>query len=268
VPDWSLGSSGRKRQRLGHYSSRYFEEDDKSKRGGYKVLDTKIDNGELLHQLQVEGRSVGVIVSIGGECDLFNNKFPLAEWFAMVPDLQALNENYDKYETARRAVCDTVTQRGRGWDDVVEVMEERIRVYHEGMEARVRFIENIGRMPTNDGTTLRDFIECGFFSSMFEAMQDMFDACDGRRLFLTDTGYVGLVSRHCQVGDCVYMIEAVSKYYILRPSNGISKQIEDRQKEKSQGTEGKMRFVGGCLFAKGYPRVTIKLADAETLVIQ
>jgi hypothetical protein len=268
VPDWSLGFSVRKRQRPGDYGWRYFEEHDKSKKGGYKILETEIDNGELLHQLQIEGHYVGAIASIGGECDLFNDKFPLVEWFAMVPDLQALNESYNKYETARRALCDTINPGCSSWDDVIHVIEERIRVYHEGTEARVRFfIKNMGRRPPIDGTTLRDFIECGHPSSIRLLIQEVLDTCDGQRLFLTDTGYVGLGSRHCQIGDCLYMIEAVSKYYILRPSNGIGKQVKGRQQEKFQGTASKMRYVGGGLFENRHSSVTIKLADAEKLIV-
>jgi hypothetical protein len=261
VPDWSLKIPGKHIHRRRWLNARTRTE------RSFTVSESHDKDNEPLQLLHVEGEYIGSLASVGGECDLSNNTFPLAEWVALLPNLEDIDKVYHDHENAQEALCE-LFQGYRFY--LLEIMIERIQIYHQGAIDALKNMSTNGsaqyhleHLSRTNTAALAHYIESGFNASARDDVRRMLENCDGRRLFITDTGFLGLGSVHCEVGDCVYRVKGAGDK-IFRDRTQHVQSVEDRGQEKSaNGMSVRVRFVGGC----DVPKFQDKETSLERLTI-
>jgi hypothetical protein len=248
VPDWSIRPQLKRiRDDFGSWVEHWYDK----RTGRVKVLEARNIDGELLYELHGEGRRVGSILLIGDKCDLRNDIFPITQWQTLMPNLESLHHNYRCYKSSRALFWALLGEDFWG-QDALDVLEKRVRTYHEGEEARVRAIQGIkargnNKQPIVDGgITLVDFCEAGSSRTNFQEMERVFVRCDGQRFFVTDTGFLGLGSEYAQVGDSVYYIRGARLPFVLRTNREQFARTAAQEQERESEAPTRMRLIGGC----------------------
>lgn len=79
--------------------------------------------------------------------------------------------------------------------------------------------------------------------------QKIFDACDGRRFFITDTGHIGLAPEAATTGDLTFKVDGCGTPFVMRPwtdANAETHAIVSGQTETSALNTHSMTIVGEC----------------------
>jgi hypothetical protein len=143
VPDWSLKIPGK------HLHRRtWLEAHMRTEAMSFTVSESHDKDNEPLQQLHVEGEYIGSIALVGGECDLSNNTFPLAEWVALLAKPEGLGGGYRRSRNRKQALCRTIG----GTRFYLDIMIKRIQIYHEGATDTMKNISKIEEMHITSNT--------------------------------------------------------------------------------------------------------------------
>ncbi|RSL74780.1 hypothetical protein CEP53_000014 [Fusarium sp. AF-6] len=189
-------------------------------------------SGDMSTQLHVDVIRVGRIVKLGDVCDIEKNVFPLAQWESLVPSKDyleskkppaglSISEMMDFYNGPKSLSPFVRTVSG---DDVVypkAVNEavEFIKLYDaENLTKKQEEVkkDNIFWNESQDKNKLplREILKKG---SSYETQANfILRMCDGKRFFVTDTGFIGLAPERAQVGDVVNVVDGASVPFVFR----------------------------------------------------
>ncbi|KAM5359271.1 hypothetical protein ACJZ2D_014619 [Fusarium nematophilum] len=172
--------------------------------------------GEARARLHLKTIPVGSIQRIGDICDIKNNVFPMRQWISVAPD--------PKFQDKSSGAKETFARRGP-----LALQEENLRSLPPFL--RTLAIDNVptvgrwgrswpmfGRKGRKNGSSEKMPL-CDIFNdegSYGVQAKVLLQACNGRRLFVTDTGYIGLAPATAAVGDTVHVVEGAALPYVFR----------------------------------------------------
>ncbi|KAI1430263.1 heterokaryon incompatibility protein-domain-containing protein [Xylaria sp. FL1777] len=196
VPDWSLPSNSKYRQ---------IPISARAPRDASPVWDYRFSP---FHELQVNAVNCGVVETIGGLCDIDNDRFPISQWQQLV--LQECHEDlsFKRLIVGKRLV----------YEDVVEEVLDRISRYESDVGDTVR--NSRGRSPgaPNSQARLRNVI-VSFGPGSYERQASwILETCDMRRIFVANDRKIGLASGNAKEGDIIFSIKGVVTPFLLRKS--------------------------------------------------
>ncbi|KAI1350106.1 heterokaryon incompatibility protein-domain-containing protein [Xylaria sp. FL0043] len=194
VPDWS--QPFKSRYRTIHVSE-------------YQALPdlgpTRDYNISSFHELRVKATNCGVVKSIGGLCDIDNDHFPISEWQGLMPQEFHDDSSFPKLIAGGKLF----------YQDVVKAVISRVSEYELNGRDAVEDSE-LSTDPDIRNRPLRNVIVAFASPSLARQAKRVLDACDGRRLFVTDDREIGLAPENVEEGDVVFSIEGASHPFILR----------------------------------------------------
>lgn len=189
-------------------------------------------------QLHLEVVRVGHITKLGDVCDIGNNVFPLAQWESLVPNKEYLQGKKTPRNLSSQEMGDwyhgpkglspfarTVSGDDVVYPNAVNHVVEFIKLYsaenmtNEEKEAQKRSAFWHERYDKDRIPLIEVF---GMGSSYDRQASFIIRACDGKRFFVTHTGFIGLAPKQAQVGDVVYVVKGASVPFVFRcgPSKG------------------------------------------------
>ncbi|KAL1883316.1 hypothetical protein Daus18300_000374 [Diaporthe australafricana] len=230
VPDWSVNA--RSRQLESHRATPFragFRHDilldwEQWKRGLIvkhpKTLTSKYINtdGDETVALNVGGVCLGAIKTLGDVCEVEHGRSPSGDWTSLLAsiknigqlsppaDSQIVSESKDELSSFLITLATGLahphsTKNALKTADVGDITKNEHASFFMG-----------------DETLFRD--KSRDFPGSDQQSSSMISNCDGRRLFVTNTDYVGLAPAAASVGDIVMVIENASVPFVLRPPSG------------------------------------------------
>ncbi|RSL92502.1 hypothetical protein CEP52_013759 [Fusarium oligoseptatum] len=278
VPDWSSinsnWSSSNPPREMGYAAGFDGEPDYLFGRSRYKperlqtwtVSEYLPASGETSTQLHIDVVRVGRITKLGDACDIENNVFPLAQWESLVPSKEYLESRKPPAGLSTQEMMD-FDNGPKGLSPFVRTVSGDDVVYPRVVTEAVEFIklydtENLTKKQEEakkdnifwnesqdkDKLPLRDIFKKG---SSYETQANfILRMCDGKRFFVTDTGFIGLAPERAQVGDVVDVVNGASVPFVFRR---ISSKETDagREGRAAEGAEAPCFELVGESFAFG-----------------
>lgn len=213
----------------------------------WKLSQQVTRSGVRYHQLEIPAVKVGNIRLLGAKCEIDKNYFPLAHWKSLVtgPELltssskgksHSIKEKEGLSEFQRLLALDWVV-----YPNALKRAYRRIERYDEdydsGEERRIRRDSSYKTKQIANPKpklALRD-IMTGMVPSYRRQAEAILEACDGRRLFVTDTEHIGLAPEDAEVGDYVFILDGASVPFVFRDRR-------EADREESQV----VKLVGEC----------------------
>ncbi|KAI1869195.1 uncharacterized protein JN550_005825 [Neoarthrinium moseri] len=268
----------------------------------WTVIEPDSINQQPLAQLRVRAVRVGAVAMIGDTCDIRNDIFPIAQWEGLGSSSRWWHEEPETPHNTpgvsywfksngppplppflRTLAADSIK-----YPEVVRSAVKRIKHYTgeevehrkpgqprntpwRGMAVLVKQ-ESTAKMP------MRDIFQGA--PSYVRQAHNIFEACDGRRFFITDTGYIGLAPDNAAVGDSAFVLESCSVPFILRDSvmpqlNKVNSSASTKGAKDSDSGCRSMILVGECwIYDMMEGQVWDKVADVtdhmylEDIVLQ
>jgi hypothetical protein len=149
-------------------------------------------------------------------CDVDKNYFPLREW-ELLADQHHVERYTDGNNTNGLRAFELLLVMGFAvYPHVVLTSLDLIREYTSGdQKQQDSDPAEINHSNTETKSSLRDVLKSLFGSFKLQA-KVLFEACDGRRFFVTDTGHIGLAPDFARVGDSVHVLKGASVPFIFR----------------------------------------------------
>ncbi|KAL2678849.1 hypothetical protein Neosp_009601 [[Neocosmospora] mangrovei] len=244
-------------------------------------------SGGMSAQLHLDVVQVGKIAALGDVCNIEKNVFPLAQWESLVPS--------EQYLKSRQPPANLSHQEMVEWDNGPKGLSPFVRtvsgedvVYPRVVTEAVEFIKLYGaeNMTKEEEEAKKDNI---FWEESYEKNQlplkEIFKKgnsyqtqanfilrmCDGKRFFVTDTGFIGLAPERAQVGDVVYVVKGASVPFVFRSisSKGTDAGCESKAGEKTPYFElvGES-FAFGVMTGNIWPDVAKGTEKVEKIIIQ
>ncbi|KAK4209161.1 heterokaryon incompatibility protein-domain-containing protein [Rhypophila decipiens] len=208
------------------------------------------------YELHTRGIFLGNIINLTSPCDVGHlEDFCLTEWVDMSKRLVPGFESTSVYDAmAPKLFYDVVFAQeiGDGW------------YYY--VDRAIRHLIDHAKLTTEDGaaTAAQNSADASGwrfdktdFKASFGNTALMWERCHSRRLFVTDTGYLGLGPLEASLSDAVYACPSANVPFVLRATGGASKRLhhhligecflEDRMwgdiKAKNAGPEDLVELV-------------------------
>ncbi|GME52847.1 hypothetical protein BP6252_11115 [Neofusicoccum parvum] len=202
-------------------------------------------SGSNFYQLETPAVKIGTVKMLGDKCEVDKNCFPLTQWESLVPNpelLQSSEKEERLSEFQRLLVFDSVV-----YPDAVFRGYRKIKKYDKDV---IEDGENKKEEHSEYKKSLR-FIMKSMPPSYARQAEVMLEACNGRRLVVTDHGNIGLAPDDTKIGDVVFVLEGANVPFVLRT-------------DMSQ----RLRLVGEC-YVQGFMKGEAwqHHSDAEELVI-
>jgi hypothetical protein len=177
------------------------------------------------HALRGDGKRVGSICILGDKCDIGNDYFPIRQWESLVPAPELLQTRI-----TNKSRANPFWSLLYGWEDTAKFPE---------VESRILWYDQ-----TKDGYEKPSvpMVDClqGISTTAAIRARHMFDVCNGQRLFVTDTNFIGLAPEFAEVGDVVFVWKDEWVPFVLRAVRG------EEMEEQRAGEPAIMRLVGDC----------------------
>lgn len=278
VPDWSTTSSNWSSRNpprdMGHaagfdgnpdylfWRSRYIPE----RLQTWTVSEYLSTSGDMSMQLHIDVVRVGRITKLGDVCDIENNVFPLAQWESLVPSKEYLENKKPPGSLSSQEMVDWYNEP-RGLPPFVRTVSGDDVVYPRAVIQAVEFIKLYGaeNLTKKQEETKMDNIfwnesqdkdklplsEILKGRNSYERQANfILRVCDGKRFFVTDTGFIGLAPGRAQVGDMVYVVKGASVPFVFRCNS--SKRTDTGCDSKVEGGDETSYFeLMGESFAYG-----------------
>ncbi|KAI3322501.1 HET-domain-containing protein [Xylariaceae sp. AK1471] len=195
-------------------------------------------HGHPISQLRISAVEVGSIALLSDTCDIRKNIFPIGQWTALGDGPKWWHEKPEVPKTitdeaeirrwksnspftlspfVRTLAADNVV-----YPDVVNKAVQKIERYNRDQIEHEREEEEENRSKSQEAQIerkepqlLRDIFRASGPSYQRQS-EWIFEACDGRRLFVTNNGYIGLAPDTATVGDLVFVLKGCSVPFILR----------------------------------------------------
>lgn len=201
----------------------------------WSILESSTLNSQPTTQLQASAVEIGVIAMLGDTCDIGNNIFPIGQWASL--------GSHPKWWHDKAKMPETITDQHAAYlwehnselslppfirtlaaDDIVypEVIYEGVESIqsYNGDDIQQKEDREEGNKfrqtrHVEKKTQLRDIFDHLPISYKRQS-QHLFQACDGRRFFITNNGDIGLAPDVAAVGDSVFVLEGCSVPFVLR----------------------------------------------------
>ncbi|KAK1853836.1 heterokaryon incompatibility protein [Colletotrichum chrysophilum] len=181
-------------------------------------------------ELRVLGGLAGTILRLGELCDVAENIFPLEQWRRMCNQAHLKTpETYVGLSLFAEAIVEDPQRRKAA--NVYSVLDEIQAFNSQNLPGDVEspaamdFSASDNRTGRTCGSSetwqIRNLCEYTSPSFRFEA-EAIFGRCHGRRLFITDTGLLGLAPKSTQVGDQVLGLAGYDVPFVVRPAESPS----------------------------------------------
>lgn len=175
-------------------------------------------------QLHVRGVRVDKIKRIGEICNIQNNIFPLEQWstlssdpkhYGAIPTPEGISE-YDERHWNNGPEPLSPFFRVLTADDVVypDVIVDAVDYIHQ-YNATGPYL---GKEVASDQGDLAKVFK-GWPHSYKVQSKRILNTCDGKRFFVTETGYIGLAPGTAKAGDDVFVLEGASSPFVFRKSD-------------------------------------------------
>lgn len=200
--------------------------------------------GQPIAQLRVSAVEVGSIVLLGETCDIRKDIFPIEQWATLdggprwwheEPQMPAtLTDKDEVYRWRSNSPLSlspfvrTLAADNVVYPEVVMRAIKNIKRYNQDRSERTRQEEGENTNESHEAQAakkepklLRDMFK-STVPSYRKQSNWIFEACDGRRLFVTNNGYIGLAPDTATAGDLVVVLEDCSVPFILRDLSPVA----------------------------------------------
>ncbi|KAM6517286.1 hypothetical protein FSOLCH5_008249 [Fusarium solani] len=301
VPDWSTTDSNWSSQNppreMGYAAGFDREPDYLFGRSRYRperlqtwtVTEFSSASGDMSAQLHLDVVQVGQITTLGDVCDIENNVFPLAQWESLVPSKEYLKSRNPPTNLSTQEMMDWYNGP-RGLSPFVRTVSGEDVVYPRVVNEAVEFIKLYGaenmtkeeeeakkdnvfweESHEKDHLPLSEIFKKG--SSYQTQANFILRMCDGKRFFVTDTGFIGLAPERAQVGDVVYVVKGASVPFVFRsiPSKGTDAGCEGKAEGGDKAPYFELvgeSFAFGVMTGNVWPDVAKGTKEVERIIIR
>lgn len=189
-------------------------------------------NGEERVGLNIQGVRLGSIMALGDVCHIGNDYPPCANWAGVLGDTSHIEDQASHANAKIHGKCKSeYTLFRRTMITCTIDLQNTVNSYVEKTESHhgdVDVVEN----PCSSGEGGLSHDTFRRFPEFERHPQVVFSNCDGRRMFVTDTDYIGLGPAAACAGDVVMVIEDASVPFVLRPHNKACEVAEKRDNIK------------------------------------
>ncbi|KAK4060871.1 uncharacterized protein Triagg1_10563 [Trichoderma aggressivum f. europaeum] len=175
---------------------------------------------EPKEQLRVRALKIGTITFTGDVCDIRQNIFPLKQWArlgsgpkwwhqmpTMPPDLTDRQPSFWRQHCELSPFAVTLAAGYIVYADVVR----------RALKTMATFDESNNAAETKDNHRRYEDYPKKLPPSYCIQAQGIFNACDGRRFFITDTGHIGLAPATATTGDLTFKVNGCDAPFVMRP---------------------------------------------------
>ena len=231
----------------------------------WRLSEYIVHGGDTSWQLHLQAVNVGYITKIGPACNLAKYCFPMQQWWSLVAspeDPPQLLSPEVTHKFGSGSCRETYTKCRRAhefWVALGCTLDPDIVIWIDGYVSRrssnvnKRLMTVDYQLTADAKSQLFDSLKQRWEPSWVIRIRKFLERCDGRSLFVTDTGHVGLVDGDADIiiGDSVHVVEGVRKPLILRRHGSIAKA------DSSTETRGSLFELLGSAYIKAFGRMEI-----------
>ncbi|KAM7211507.1 Heterokaryon incompatibility protein (HET) domain containing protein [Rhypophila decipiens] len=178
------------------------------------------------YELHTRGVFLGNIIDLASPCDVGHlEDFCLTEWVDMSKRLVPGFKSTSVYDPmAPKLFYDVVFAQeiGDGWYYYVD---RAIRHQIDYANLRLATEDGAATADQNSADASSWRFDKTDFKASFGNTALMWERCHSRRLFVTDTGYLGLGPLEASIGDAVYACPSANVPFVLRATGGASERL-------------------------------------------
>ncbi|KAI0144748.1 hypothetical protein BJ166DRAFT_583014 [Pestalotiopsis sp. NC0098] len=204
-----------------------------------------LNEKEPKEELHVRALRIDKIAFIGGVCNIYQDIFPLKQWTSLgfgpkwwhqetrLPT--GVGGGFCRHSKALTPFMETLVAGDTTNASMLKKAIETVILFNESNDAsnKVRLVDLYARLE----------------ASADEQLENLFNACDGRRFFITDTGHIGLAPETATIGDLTFEVQGCRVPYVMRPcpdAGAETSPIVSGQAEISGRNTRNVTMIGEC----------------------
>jgi hypothetical protein len=251
VPDWTVPLKSAPPRSLARTRRSY---PSPSEQQAYQLrvvrLETKDVNRPMVEQpayvLKAFGFDDGHVVKIGSTYVAGHGAFPLDEWKVVVSNKSSGSALSSEEEEALEIAISTFNHGLDVLETFLQMEEEKQEDKSQDHSWETSIRDLTRRHDDSEVLSYREipFLDAGvgMYPSARTVVEDILERCHCRRIFVTDTGRVGLGPAELQLGDAVYTCIGADVQFAFRDAEA---------RETSRAMDGKrLELVGECFVAQ------------------
>lgn len=237
VPDWTAVGVRPFRSNGYHRMNRIFESFKSYKKPtlDWSFSDYTTSQGNQSTQLHISSVEIaGTISRIGEICDIYGDFFPLQQWEGICDPVHLAvcpmqpydpeNDMRQLYELRKLPPFIKALFSGHIYPEMMEEAVEMVKVFNNDSPDRrhprttytaagYSALHDNSKTPTK--RPLKDIFK-GLASSYQRQSEIMFSLCHGRRLFVTNSGELGLAPKESEIGDKIMKIAGIEDPFVVK----------------------------------------------------
>lgn len=210
----------------------------------WSVSQLYMNEKEPKEQLRVRALGIDRIAFIGDVCDIRQDIFPLKQWTRL--------GSGPKWWHQEPPIPPGIPD-GCDYHSFTPFLETLVAGYAQDVNVVMKLIETITLSDeSNDGARkvrLEGMTDSVPGNSDTRQLNMLFDACDGRRFFITDSGHIGLAPEAATIGDLTFEVQGLCVPYVMRPcpdAGAETSTIVTGEAESLARNERSVTMVGEC----------------------